>query len=166
MSIANRHIVDIYHAHAQSNSPDDLARRHVHGLSRSFLEAYGFSSEEALVLDFKMWLRGKNVIAMYANAPAKEIKLLNNPNILDMRLPNWSDRYRLVSHKTAREFKKKAIPITSSKLSVRCSLEAHSDFKFIPTPRRTMSELAKKDYGYHCSLYDTYALYLHYVTDN
>lgn len=166
MNISSRHIVDIYHGHAHSKSPDDWARRHVHGLNLSYLKTHGFPNEEALVLDFKKWLRGKDIIAKYANAPAKEMKLLNCPFILDIGYPEWSTRPNLMSHQTARDFKKVSLPIGSSKHSVSCPHEAHAEFKFVPTPRMSHTELAKKDYGFHCSLYDAYALYLHYVTNN
>lgn len=169
MSIANRHIIDIYHAHAQPNAYDGWSRRHIHGLNRSYLKTHGFSNQKALVSNFKEWLRHQNVIAMYANAPAKEARLLNNANILDLRLPNWSEREYLMSHRTARDFKMKALPITSVKGFKSCPSEVHSEFEKIhrPLPQHlSLTDLAKKRYGYHCSLYDVYALYLHYVTDN
>ena len=163
MSVADRHIMDIYHAHAKSTVSDDWARRHIHGLNRVFLEKSGFSNEEALVADFRKWLRGRDVLCMYANSPAKEISLLSNHTIYDIHYPNWEDRISLVSHQTAYRFKHLSIPITSLAGYKSCTKEAHNEFTFVPTPRRSPTELAKKDYGYHCALYDCYALYLFYL---
>jgi len=166
MSVANRHITDIYHAHAQSKCSDDWARCHVHGLNRHYLEEHGFPNEETLVKDFRKWLRGRNILCMYANNPTKEISLLNYPAIYDIQFPKWQHRISLVSHQTALHFKRLSIPITCLNSYKSCSKEAHSEFKFVPTPRHSPTELAKKDFGYHCALYDCYALYLYYLSDS
>lgn len=160
MNINSRQIVDVYHAYAQSHDSDDWARRHIHGLSPSFLKSHGFPNEAALINNFKQWLRGKDILVMYANDPQKEKSLLNLP-IRDMGLPRWADRVSLLSHQTALAFKRKSIPIFNKS----CSPDAHLDFTFYPVFRHTATELAKKQYQFHCSLYDTYALYLHYVLD-
>ena len=48
MSIANRHIMNIYmyDAHAKSYELDDWVRRHVHELDPFYLETHGFPNEE------------------------------------------------------------------------------------------------------------------------
>ena len=164
MSIANRHIMDIYHAHAYSDQPDDWARRHVHGLNRSYLKENGFPSEEAIVKDFKTWLRRLDVLCMFANAPQREYKLLGC-SVINMGIPPWIDRVSLLSHQMAHQFKTLELPITALTKYVACSKDAHQDFKCVPTPHNSATELAKKHFGYHCSLYDVYALYLHYLAD-
>ena len=160
MSVESRQIVDVYHKYAQSNEPDDWARQHVHGLNPSFLQSHGFADEAALVSDFKKWLRGRDILVMYANAPHKEKTVLNLP-VLDMGLPCWERRTSLLSHQTALAFKRNSMPI----LSTTCCADAHRNFKFYPSIRNSPMELAKQDFGHHCSLYDVYALYLHYNLD-
>ena len=127
---------------------------------------HGFPNEETLVKDFRKWLRGRNILCMYANNPTKEISLLNYPTIYDIHFPKWQHRISLVSHQTALHFKRLSIPITCLNSYKSCSKEAHSEFKFVPTPRHSPTELAKKDFGYHCALYDCYALYLYYLSDS
>ena len=163
MSVADRHIVDIYHAHAQTTCPDDWARRHVHGLNKLYLEQHGFSNEEALIADFRKWLRGRDVLCMYANNPIKERSLFKNLVIYDIQFPRWQERVSLASHQTAYHFKRLSTPITSLTGFKSCSKDTHDEFKFVPTPRESPTELAKRDFGYHCALYDCYALYLFYV---
>ena len=165
MSVANHHILDIYHAYAQRNYPDDYARRHVHGLNSAFLKSNGFANEAALVENFKKWLRGRDIICMYANNPDKERKFLDIQSICDMNYPCWIDRVPLLSHKTALQFKRLTVPVTAINCFVSCPRAAHKDFAFYPTPRQSPTELVKKDFGYHCALYDTYALYLHFLID-
>ena len=126
MSVADRHIIDIYHAHANSTTPDDWARRHVHGLNRTFLKENGFQNEEALVIDFRKWLRGRDIVCMYANSPAKEISLLKSHIIYDIQFPKWQKRVSLVSHQTAYQFKRLSIPITSLACFKSCTHEAHN----------------------------------------
>ena len=165
MSVADHHILDIYHGYAQPNCPDDWARYHVHGLDVTFLKSHGFANEAALVENFKKWLRGRDIICMYANNPDKERKILDIQSICDISYPNWVDRLPLLSHQTALQFKRLSIPITGINCFVSCPQTAHKAFKFFPTPRLTPTALAKKDFGYHCALYDTYALYLHFLID-
>lgn len=76
MSIANRHMMDIYYAHAYSDEPNDWSHRCVHGLNSSYLKTHGFLNEESIVKDFKKWLLGHNMLGMFANEPKKEYKLL------------------------------------------------------------------------------------------
>ena len=160
MNIMTRQIVDVYHAHAHLQGRDEWSKLHIHGLNENFLKANGFPNESVLINDFKKWLRGKDILAMYANNPHKEKTVLQLP-VLDINLPGWAERSSLISHKTALAFKRNSIPIVDRV----CPAEAHSAFKFYPVFRHSPTELAKKDFGHHCSLYDTYALYLHYVLD-
>ena len=160
MNALTRQIVDVYHAHAKSYNHDSWARLHIHGLNTTFLQQRGFPNEEALINDFKDWMRGKDVLAMYANDPAKESSALNMP-IRDMGIPPWAERVYQPYHQIALTHKQEFIPI----LDKRCCAEAHAAFSKYPMKRLSETEIAKRDYGYHCSLYDAYELYLCYITN-
>ena len=160
MNALTRQIVDVYHAHADTTHSDTWARYHVHGLNPLYLRDHGFPSEHALIQDFKMWLRGKDVLAIYANDPRKEAAILNLP-IKDLELPRWADRVFQPYHQLALTFKRDFVPI----LDKRCSADAHSAFRKYPMRKLNETELAKRDFGVHCSLYDVYELYLAYVTN-
>ena len=110
MNAETRQIVDVYHAHARRTVPDDWAVKHIHGLSDSFLNTYGFLNEESLINDFRNWRRGKDVLAFYGNNPGKEKQLLGI-RILDMCIPQWSERVHHPSHRVAQRFKQESIPV-------------------------------------------------------
>ena len=160
MNALTREIVDVYHAYAKAEDLDFYSRRHIHGLNFSYLNEFGFPNEKALIDNFKKWLRGKDVLAMYANDPAKE-KTVLNLSIKDMELPKWKERISMFTHQTALAFKKNSVPV----LNKSCPKHAHSSFVNFPIKRETPTQLAKHNYGYHCSLYDSLELYLVYVTD-
>lgn len=160
MNALTREIVDVYHAHARTIDGDFYARRHIHGLNVLYLNAHGFHSESQLIQDFKKWLRGKDILVMYANDPTKE-KTVLNLTIKDMELPPWKQRVSMHAHQTAVAFKKNSVPI----LNKSCPKDAHSAFVGYPVYRNTATELAKRSHGFHCSLYDVFELYLYYVTD-
>ncbi len=160
MNALTRQIVDVYHAHAATPYPDTWARLHVHGLNPRFLQDHGFPSEQALIIDFKRWLRGKDVLAMYANNPGKEADTLNLP-IKDMDIPRWTNRVYQPYHQMSLTCKREFIPI----LDKRCSADAHSCFRKYPMRKLNETEIAKRDFGVHCALYDAYELYLAYITN-
>lgn len=161
MNALTRQIVDVYHAHARcACSCDSWARLHIHGLHPQFLQHHGFPDQIDLINDFKNWMRGKDVLAMYANDPAKESAALNLP-IKNMNIPRWAERVYQPYHQVALSYKKEFIPI----LNKRCCAEAHSHFLNYPMKKLTDTEIAKRDYGFHCSLYDAYELYLCYITN-
>jgi len=161
MNALTRQIVDVYHGHAASPcSCDSWARSHIHGLNSRFLQQHGFPDEATLVCDFKEWLSGKDVLSMYANNPAKEAATLNMP-IKDLKLPPWFERIHQPYHELSLTFKNEFIPI----LNKRCCAQAHSSFTKYSMKKLNETEIAKRDYGFHCSLYDAYELYLCYVTN-
>ena len=160
MNVKTRQIVDVYHRHAKSDNCDFWSRLHVHGLSKLYLDKFGLPSEDALVQDFRKWLAGKDVLAMYANNPQKEKASLKLP-IKDMGLPRWSERGFLSYHQTALCFERNFIPI----LDKRCCKDVHSSFSNYPMKKHSKTELAKHEFGFHCSLYDCYEMYLCYVSD-
>lgn len=158
MNAGTRQIVDVYHAHAEAQTSDIWSRRHIHGLNTIFLKRCGFRNENILFHDFHKWLRGKDVLAMFANNPRKE-SLALKLNIKDMNIPSWSQRAHLSSHEVALRYKNEFIPI----LDTRCCAEAHSAFESYPLLKTNDSEIAKRNFGFHCSLYDAYELYLCYI---
>ena len=160
MNAITKQIVDVYHAHAYSHQNDLWARLHIHGLNMNFLKDHGFRDEETLIRDFKRWLAAKNVVSMYANNPAKESEVLNMP-MIDVGLPPWADRVYQPYHQMALTHKREFIPI----LDKRCCLEAHAAFKRYSMKRLNETEIAKRDHGFHCSLYDAYELYLAYIVN-
>lgn len=162
MNCETRQIVDVYHGHANvvEIETDSWSRHHIHGLNPLFLYTHGFPSEDSLLQNFRSWLRGKDVLAMYGNNPSQE-KFVLNLNILDMCLPQWIDRVDQAYHKVAFAFKKEFVPI----LDKRCCKEAHNNFTGYPLSRGTSTEFAKRSHGVHCSLYDTFELYLCYVSN-
>lgn len=172
LSADDYHIVDIYHQHAGVDlpfDPDTWARHHVHGLNREFLENEGFQNEEALISHFKSWLEGKNIKETYANDPSKENKLFADVSgigpINDIQYPVWKKRVHLLSHKIAFRYKDCGLPITSLNSFVSCTKYVHNEFHYVPTPQRTPTQIAKENFGYHCSLYDAYALCLNFLVD-
>lgn len=172
LSAEDSHIVDIYHEHAQVSLPYDIdrwSRHHVHGLNRDFLESNGFQNEEALIKDFKSWLEGKKIKDIYANDPFKENKMfiedLGIGPITNVEYPPWKKRVHLLSHKIAFRYKESALPITSYNSYVSCTKYVHNEFLYVPTPHQTSTQIAKRNFGYHCSLYDAYALCLNFLID-
>ena len=160
MNINTRQITDVYHAYAYTDQPDEWSRCHIHGLNQTFLKENGFSDESTLVSDFKRWIQSKDVLATFANNPMKEIEILKLP-VQDIGLPQWTDRFQLTSYQTALAFKRKRVPV----FNATCNSNAHNKFRYFPVYRNTQTELIKKDFGHHCSLYDVFSLYLHYVLD-
>jgi len=160
MNALTREIVDVYHAYAKCENADFYCRSHIHGLNTLYLKEFGFPNEKALIDNFKRWLRTKDVLVMYANDPTKEKTVLNLP-IKDMELPKWTERVSMFTHQTALAFKKNSIPV----LNKSCPKHAHNSFVGFPVMRDTPTQLAKRSHGYHCSLYDSFELYLVYVTD-
>ena len=158
MNYKTREIVDVFHAHAYTEIGDTFSRNHIHGLSKTFLFEKGFSSFEELVNAFKIWLRSKNHLSIFANGAHNECKSLSL-NIADIGLPQWSIRKDEAYHQVASKFKKLSIPINH----VQCPKDAHAWFHGPFRKNDTVGELAKARHGYHCSLYDAYELYLCYV---
>ena len=153
-------IVDVFHAHANvPNRTDDLwSRKHVHGLDLDFLNDHGFPSENELCAAFHVWFSKRNSDTNFANNPGKEIKFLNIP-IANVELPPWVERANCPAHRTALTFKKLQTPIGNA----ACFSNIHARYNL---PRKYDNDdarwLAKKEWGYHCSLYDAYEAYLHF----
>ena len=158
MNYKSREILDVFHAHAYTDNEDTFARNHIHGLSSLYLYENGYSSFDALLYAFKLWIHEKNYLSIFANGSQKECKALSL-NIADIGLPQWNVRNEEAYHQVASKFKKLSIPI----LHVKCPKEAHSSFHGPCIKNNTDGELAKARHGYHCSLYDVFELYLCYV---
>ena len=148
-------IVSVYHEHAKCDpNADSWARKHIHGLNQQYLQDHGFSNECALLIDFKRWLAAFNVVCIFCNDPTKEKKLFPNLIINDILLPPWDSRVNQHYHEVTKRFKELSVPI----LNVRCSRYIHNQCFFPP-----YLNTAKVMFGHHCSLYDSYQLYLFYL---
>ena len=157
----NRHshaIVDAFHGFAQTEASDSFARKHIHGLSRGYIEIYGRASEDDLIKVFKSWLSFKYCVEIYANNAAKERELLKY-KIKDLNLAPWAERKDRASHLIANRYKKLAIPI----VGYRCPPCAHSHFVSPPISSNPATNIAKIEHGYHCALYDCLELYYEFL---
>ena len=160
MNAETREIVDVFHAHAYTTELDFFARRHIHGLDRSFLKKSGYENADKLIDAFHEWLSGKHYIMMFANDPGREIRDLRL-YITDIGLDNWQVRSQRGYHEIAYYYKKHNIPICQK----RCSKEAHSSYHSTYVRKFNASDAARKRHGYHCALYDCYELYLFYISN-
>lgn len=150
-------IVDVFHEFAQSYDADQWGRKHVHGLNRNWLAKYAkYENQTQLVQGFRHWLRGKNVLCLLGNGPAKE-RLLLEPDfyVTDLKFPQWTIREKKASHIMTLYYKKSFSPV----LNKWCCKEAHSSFRYFPVVRKVESEYAKKRWGVHCALYDCLECY-------
>ena len=175
-------IVDVFHRHvsppSSSSSPDDggggdsdwWARRYVHGLNRDYLRLVGLCDVPTLLTEFEQWLQAHPHDRLLAHAPHKEGALLQRV-VQDVCLPPWKARVNLYSHCHALAMKRNAVTING----VSCSSTVHSSYigwrprcrrrrgyaAAIPSP----TDVAKRDFGYHCSLYDCIECYLFFLYD-
>lgn len=159
-------IKDVFHRFVrfpfEAYDPDMWARFNVHGLNIDYLREHGVTDEKTLVEEFKDWLSWHPHVTLYAHAPAKEEKLLGLP-IEDVKLLPWIERDTHVSHKVACNLKQVNFPVCN----VRCR-EAHSSFVRWSSSEKycnKQSELIKRTFGHHCSLYDSVECFL-YHTEN
>ena len=156
-------IVDVFHQYVRSTDdrydPDWWARRHVHGLNRDYLALHGLRDEQTLLCAFRRWLTTHPYDELLAHAPHKERQFLQLP-VRDVSLPPWKERAHLLSHRIALSLKRGAIPINC----VTCS--AHTSFvDWRPRRPYTLSakDVIKRDFAFHCSLYDCIEMYLFYL---
>ena len=164
-------IVDVFHHHVRYPvngdsqfiiDNDSFSRQHVHGLNLDFLSTHGLESECDLIELFHKWLSNHYPIdGILAHAPHKERQLLSLPIIIDVGLKSWAERDFLSSHALALARK---MNCTSVK-GVSCK-DAHSSFigwkpKNVHAP--TSGDIVKMNFSHHCSLYDCFECFLHYV---
>ena len=157
-------IVSVFHEFAKSHISDQWGRKHIHGLNQHWLiDNAKYDSEKQLVQAFLQWYKGfRHVLTVFANAPAREISLIgHNIHIDDISLPSWEHRERRACHQTALYFKRANVPI----LNRRCSSHAHSSYKYFPVYRNSTTEMAKKRWMHHCSLYDVFETYLYFIEE-
>lgn len=157
----NFKILDVYHRYANSGEDGEsgYSHTHVHGLNSDFLSENGFATEQELIDDFKNWIASKNYRKICCNDPTREREIFKDLCFEDLKLPMWSQRSSQSYHVTANSFKGSSVPI----LNTSCSWYAHRDFRTYPKAPRTSAQLARAMHGYHCSLYDSYELYLYYI---
>ena len=160
-------IVDIFHRYvsfpfSRGYDADHWARQHVHGLNRTYLAANGLRDETLLLREFNEWLCSHPYEQMLANAPQKESDFLQLP-VFDVCLPPWKERAQLLSHRLSLSLKRHSMPING----IMCA-SAHSSF-VAWRPRRPYSlsptDVIKRDYGFHCSLYDCIELYFYHLRE-
>lgn len=158
VSCKNFAIIDVFHAHAHvgRNDDDRWSRKNIHGLSLNFLEQFAFPSERELVCAFHVWKSRRQIDFCFANNPGKERKLLDLV-ISDLPLPVWKDRPTTAAHQLALSYKKNETPIGNQ----ACTKDIHCAFNPIPPSSSTPSAHARREWGYHCSLYDCLELYFH-----
>ena len=152
-------IIDVFHAHA--NVPfgrdDNWARRNIHGLNLDFLNNHGFPTEHELQAAFHVWYSKRNSVINFVNNPGKESKFLNI-KLSDVQLPIWIERVNTPAHQIALAFKRHETPIGNA----TCFSSIHNCYS--PDYNNSMDKrtCAKKEWGFHCSLYDAYEVYLHF----
>lgn len=151
-------IVNVFLGYAMTDKNDDFSRNHVHGLDLSFLEREGFHSEDDLINAYKDWLAPKLYSKIISNGPDKESKALKVP-IVNYPLLPWKDRGNEMSHQLALRFKKLGVSI----IGRQCLPSTHASFICAPYCKNEKSFETKAKHEYHCALYDTYELYLHYM---
>ena len=144
----------VFHEYADFCASDNFARRHIHGLNRLFLNKHSVGSETILFDRFRKWLNKFNIKAIYANDPQKEQAILNRP-VLNFPLHIWVERRNKRYHRQAITCKNISFKINGRTF---CPKEAHSDYVCTPHHRNPEIKAAKKEHGYHCSLYDTMEL--------
>ena len=147
-------IIDVFHKHVRYPFKSDLdsySRRHIHGLNRAFLSSNGLDSESDLIRAVHQWLRDHPYEAIYAHAPAKEARLLSLPSIKDVGLRPWKERSLCRSHQLVTAMKLYKIPVCN----VKCNAHtAYVGYKAKHVNNFTDSDKVKKEFSFHCSLYD------------
>ena len=156
-------IIDVFHAHANvpSMRDDVWSRRNIHGLNLDFLNDHGFPSEQELRAAFHVWFSKRNSVINFVNNPSKESKFLNI-KVTDVELPIWTERAKCPAHQIALAFKRHETPVGNSV----CFSSIHN-FYSPPEYNESLDDRsrAKKEWGFHCSLYDAYEAYLHFSHD-
>lgn len=157
-------IKDVYlnYAKPPSVTPDVdwFSRRHIHGLSREFLQRCAFENEDALLADFHSWRKKYIINEIFAHAPGKEEVLLNLA-ITDVKLPPWIERCKSLHHRVALCMKTLDMYVKDTACT---RYDAHSDYEGWHQ-HRTRGDLARQEYGHHCALYDTVSILLYKFPD-
>ena len=150
----SKSVIDIFHCHVayptDSYDCDWWARRYIHGLKTTYLRKNGVKNVEELVENFTVWLSTRPHDGIYAHAPRKEIDLLRMP-VSHVALLPWKERRNDPSHELAVDMK-----LTKKDVcGVHCN--AHNvNTRWRPKNAHslTMSDIAKINFSFHCSLYD------------
>lgn len=135
---------------------DWFSRKHVHGLNREFLANNGLTNEDELIADFQTWLKQYHVHQFYGNAPAKEECMLNI-SIVDVHMPDWTDRSQLECFRMAHLMKALDIGVkgkSCSRETVHCEYSGWSRHK-------TSGDRVRQLFGHHCALYDCVMILLY-----
>lgn len=152
--VSGKNIVNSYHNYAWCPPNKDIwSRKNIHGLNPNFLYHNGFPNETILIQDFRKWLSLFNVDKIYVNGFSKHEQIKLDVSIIDIGLPEWSERIKHDYHN---------IPNSCKKLN---HSEAHNCYVSSGNISKcnTPSQQAKISHGWHCSLMDVYELYLFYL---
>ena len=154
-------VMDIFHHYGDYSASDKFARVHVHGLSKHFLSQHSVGSESKLINKFLIWLEAKNVKAIYANNPTKEVEVLGLP-VINYPLSNWIDRQDNFLHQLTIRLKNNSHDFCHR----CCPAEAHSAYIQPYKHKNPAITEAKAKHGFHCSFYDVVELFLtfYYMT--
>lgn len=163
MNYETQNVIRVYHNFAYCPKYlDKWARRHIHGLDTSVFSSIAFENEDALCKDFKEWTSSfSNIVEMYANCPRKENTLLGL-DIKDIGLPVWSERVKHKYHNVPNMLKERNESFFMG-FDECCHSMYHRLYRpsykvFLHTP----CQIAKWQSGYHCSLADSFELFLYY----
>ena len=128
-----------------------FSRRYVHGLRIPFLNRYGLCDEAEVVSVLRDWLAIHPYTSIYANAPAKEQRLLRlSTNIHDVCLLPWKARGNCESHQVALAMKLNYVPICGT----YCNAHRSVLWKAKCVHRPSATDVVKMAFPHHCSLYD------------
>ena len=147
---------------------DYFARYHIHGLDRTILSQRGLCDADEVRELFYRWLKSHPYDAIYGHAPAKEKDFLGLSTIHDCQLKPWKERIHCKSHAIAVNMKRFCVPICN----INCS-DVHRQFKGWKSSRKganeyllTATDVAKQDFGHHCSLYDCVEIFLFLILND
>ena len=139
---------------------DWFSRRHIHGLSRNFLQRHALENEEALIADFHSWRQKYTINEIFAHAPGKEEVLLDL-TITDVMLPTWIERCKSLHHRSALCMKTLDMHVKDTACT---RFDTHNEYKGW-TKNCTEGDLARQEFGHHCALYDSVSILLYKFPD-
>lgn len=163
VNVEKQLIVDVFHRHVCypfTYDKDSFSRRHIHGLNRDFLSKNGLSNESVLLLHFRKWLSERPYTCIYAHAPDKEKRFLSLP-IQDVNLKPWKERIYCNSHQIALFMKLNFVKICD----VSCHAHDFVSWKVKCKQSPSETDCAKKNFSYHCSLYDCVECFLFFCNE-
>ena len=139
---------------------DWYARKHVHGLSRSFLRHHGLENEKKLLESFHAWRNQYTINEIFAHAPVKE-EILLNLKITDACLLPWAERDTTPAHRIALRMKNDACALNG----IVCEMwRVHNEYKGWPR-LCGKGDYARSSFGPHCAWFDSIEVMLTILPD-